>query len=173
MAITKWGKRREALKKAEEYLRECCEHLCLKHKVFSKSARQWIVIRKWKEDYAALRLAVYGAAIAASGREVTAGHFAPCSRRDKQEFLSVQTHEMAIDDLMRDRIAQFYTKLGGYEVEGVYKAIIDQVEKPLMEETLAFANGNKLRAARVLGINRNTLLRKMKSYKIGLGVRHS
>lgn len=166
MALTRWGKKREALNKAEDYLVECCKHLGLKSKKFSKSAKRWIVMRRWNDDDQSLRRAVYGAAIAASDGEIAAGHFCPCSRRDLPEFLQVQVHELAIDEIMREKITQFYTKLGPHEVEGVYKAVMEQVEKPLVEETLSLVKGNQFRAARILGINRNTLSRKIKSHNI-------
>lgn len=167
MAITRWGKKRETLKKAEEYLRECCEHLGLPPKTLSKSARRLIVTRRWQDnDDRMLRCAVYGAALSSSGPEVSAGHFSFASRRDRCEFLSVQTHELALDEVMREKISHFYTRLGDHDVEGVYRAVMDQVEKPLMEQTLVHVRGNKLKAARILGINRNTLTRKIRAYNL-------
>ncbi len=166
MALTQWGKKREMLKRAEDYLRECCEHLELTPKEFSKSARRLIVTRRWGEDDQALKRAVYSAALAASNGEVSAGHFSVCSRRDRHEFLNVQAEELALDEVMREKINQFYARLGGHDVEGVYKAVMDQVEKPLMEQTLTFVRGNKLKAARILGINRNTLSRKIRTFNI-------
>ena len=166
MALTRWGKKRETLKRAEELLDECCGHLGLSPKTFSKSAKRWLLTRRWNGDDRPLRRAIYSAAISSSDDEITAGHFAPCVRRDRHEYLHVQAHEMAIDELMREKITQFYTRLGKHEVEGVYKAVMDQVEKPLMEETLSYVRGNKLKAARILGINRNTLSRKIRTLNI-------
>lgn len=169
MPLTKWGKKREIMSKAESYLAECCVHLALGPKSFSKSARRWIIMHRWNDD-SVLRRAVYGAALASSDGEVTVGHFGPCTRRDLPEFLDVQVHEMAIDEVMREKMVQFFTKFGSNEVEGVYKAVMDQVEKPLVEETLAIAKGNQLKAARILGINRNTLSKKMRTYNIAMRV---
>lgn len=166
MALTRWGKKRETLQVAEHYLNECCEHLGLSPKEFSKSARRFIVTRRWPDEENILRQAVYGAAISSSNSEVTAGHFAPYSRRDRHEFVKVQTHELALDELMREKITHFYTKLGKHDVEGVYKTIMDQVERPLMQETLTHVGGNKLKAARILGINRNTLARKIRAHNL-------
>ena len=165
MPLTKWGKKRELLKKAQEFLAECCIHLGLPPKSFSKSARRFIMIRAWRDEDA-LRRAVYGAALCASDGDIMAGHFGPSARRDLPEYLNTQVHEMAIDEIMREKIAQFYTKLGPHEVEGVYKAVMDQVERPLVEETLTLVKGNQLRAARILGINRNTLSKKIRVYNI-------
>ncbi len=52
------------------------------------------------------------------------------------------------------------------QLDGLYKLILEQVEKPLIELALTATNGNQVRTARMLGINRNTLKKKMDSYRI-------
>ncbi|MCM8780182.1 MAG: hypothetical protein NC914_03440 [Candidatus Omnitrophica bacterium] len=53
------------------------------------------------------------------------------------------------------------------EKQGVlYKFILEIVEKPLIENTLERTYGNQLKAARILGINRNTIRAKIK--KLGI-----
>ncbi|MDD2927920.1 MAG: helix-turn-helix domain-containing protein [Candidatus Omnitrophica bacterium] len=55
------------------------------------------------------------------------------------------------------------------EKKGVlYKAIIEAVEKPLLEQVLERTGGNQIKAAQLLGLNRNTLHAKIK--KIGINV---
>ncbi len=48
----------------------------------------------------------------------------------------------------------------------IYQTVIEQVERPLIKLALAATNGNKVRAAALLGLNRNTLRSKIN----GLGV---
>jgi len=48
----------------------------------------------------------------------------------------------------------------------LYRSIIQSVEKPLIENTLERTEGNQLKAARILGINRNTMRSKIK--KLGI-----
>ena len=51
--------------------------------------------------------------------------------------------------------------------EGVlYKSILEAVEKPLIEHILEKTSGNQLKAARMLGINRNTIRSKIKKLSI-------
>jgi len=55
------------------------------------------------------------------------------------------------------------------EKEGrVYKYILNEIERPVIEEALERAFGNQLKAARILGINRNTLHARIK--KLGIEV---
>jgi len=44
--------------------------------------------------------------------------------------------------------------------------VISKVEKPLFELIMEALNGNQLRAARVLGINRNTLRERLRKYDL-------
>jgi len=48
----------------------------------------------------------------------------------------------------------------------IYKTLLSEVEKPLIEQVLKRTEGNKLKAARMLGINRNTLDAKIKKLEI-------
>lgn len=52
------------------------------------------------------------------------------------------------------------------ELDGLHKIILEQVEKPLIELALRTYNGNQVKTAKVLGINRNTLKKKIDTYKI-------
>ena len=49
---------------------------------------------------------------------------------------------------------------------GLYKFFIKQVEKPLIELSLKANKGNQVKTANMLGINRNTLKKKIDSYEI-------
>jgi two-component system nitrogen regulation response regulator GlnG len=50
----------------------------------------------------------------------------------------------------------------------VYRQILERVEKPLLEAVLAHTDGNQIRAAAILGINRNTLRKKVVELGIDL-----
>ncbi|MFN8945085.1 MAG: helix-turn-helix domain-containing protein, partial [Pseudobdellovibrionaceae bacterium] len=51
------------------------------------------------------------------------------------------------------------------ELNGLYNIVLEQVEKPLLELSLKAFNGNQVKTAQMLGINRNTLKKKMDTYK--------
>jgi DNA-binding protein Fis len=48
----------------------------------------------------------------------------------------------------------------------IYNKLWDCIEKPLLESALSDSRGNKVRMAAVLGINRNTIRKKMKRHGI-------
>ena len=50
----------------------------------------------------------------------------------------------------------------------IYKDVIEVVERPLIEETLERTAGNQVRAAKMLGLNRNTIRSKIKKLGIDL-----
>lgn len=51
---------------------------------------------------------------------------------------------------------------------GLYDRVMPLLEKPLIEMTLRATGGNQLKAAHVLGINRNTLRKKIRLLNIDL-----
>lgn len=48
----------------------------------------------------------------------------------------------------------------------VYQMVISQVERPMIEFVLRKTEFNQTRSAEILGINRNTLRKKIQQYKI-------
>ena len=50
----------------------------------------------------------------------------------------------------------------------LYKAVLDAIEKPLIERALERTFGNQLKAAKILGINRNTIRAKIKKLAINV-----
>ncbi|HXU99969.1 MAG TPA: sigma-54 dependent transcriptional regulator [Caulobacteraceae bacterium] len=57
--------------------------------------------------------------------------------------------------------SQFASEVDGLPPPGLYDRILAEVERPLFELTLAATRGNQVRAAEVLGINRNTLRKRI------------
>ena len=49
-------------------------------------------------------------------------------------------------------------------LSGVYEKVIKEVEMVLIKRTLNFTNGNKTKAAEILGLHRNTFAKKLALY---------
>ena len=67
---------------------------------------------------------------------------------------------------VRKAIDGYFKDLDWEKARGVYDMVINCVEKPLLETVLHRLQGNQSHAAQVLGINRNTLRKKMKAHGI-------
>ena len=67
---------------------------------------------------------------------------------------------------VRKAIDGYFKDLDGERARGVYNMVINSVEKPLLESVLNRVSGNQTHAAQMLGINRNTLRKKMKAHGI-------
>jgi Fis family transcriptional regulator len=52
------------------------------------------------------------------------------------------------------------------ELDGLHRIVLEQVERPLIELALRVYNGNQVKTAKMLGINRNTLKKKIDTYQI-------
>ena len=68
--------------------------------------------------------------------------------------------------VVRRAIDGYFRDLDGEKPSRVYDMVINCVEKPLLESVLHRVRGNQTHAADMLGINRNTLRKKMKAHGI-------
>ena len=64
-------------------------------------------------------------------------------------------------EIARRELAQMLATPGGSSDRGPYWCLVERLERVVLEEALEQAEGNQLRAARMLGINRNTLRKKL------------
>ncbi len=67
---------------------------------------------------------------------------------------------------MEKTLKNYFNDLDGQDTSDLYELVISQVEKPLFEIVLAQYNGNVSRAAQALGLNRGTVLGRLKKYGI-------
>jgi Fis family transcriptional regulator len=71
-----------------------------------------------------------------------------------------------IEECIRDSLEAYFKDLRGAEPHSLHEMIMNTVEKPLLDVVLRHADGNQSRAAEWLGINRNTLRRKLLDHKL-------
>jgi two-component system nitrogen regulation response regulator GlnG len=60
----------------------------------------------------------------------------------------------------------FQAHAGGLPAAGIYDRVLTEVERPLITLTLAATRGNQIKAAELLGLNRNTLRKKIRELDI-------
>lgn len=71
-----------------------------------------------------------------------------------------------ISECIRRSLDRYFRDLDGESASNVYDMVLRQVERPLLEVVMREAEGNQTRAAEILGINRNTLRRKLTDLKL-------
>lgn len=71
-----------------------------------------------------------------------------------------------IQECIRDNLEGYFQDLKGAEPDAVYDMVVRAVERPMLEVVMNRAEGNQSKAADWLGINRNTLRRKLLEHKL-------
>ncbi len=85
----------------------------------------------------------------------------------RQDMIRIRQKD-SIPDLgaLKNTVLELEDSLYNEQKGVLYRAVIEQVEKPLLERALLRCEGNQLKAARLLGINRNTMRSKIKKLHI-------
>ena len=71
-----------------------------------------------------------------------------------------------IDTCVRESLEQYLKDLRGTEPHSLHEMFMAAVEKPLLDVVMKHAEGNQSKAAEWLGLNRNTLRRKLLDHKL-------
>ncbi len=71
-----------------------------------------------------------------------------------------------LSNSVKDALNQYFTDLEGQPPHAVYDMVLACVEQPLIEYILDYTEGNQSKAAEILGINRNTLRKKIQQYNL-------
>ncbi|MGI9482513.1 MAG: nitrogen regulation protein NR(I) [Hyphomicrobiales bacterium] len=76
---------------------------------------------------------------------------------------------LTISEFVENDLARYFAGFSdGLPPPGLYERIINQVEEPLINISLSATNGNQIKAAELLGINRNTLRKKIREHNISV-----
>jgi two-component system nitrogen regulation response regulator GlnG len=74
--------------------------------------------------------------------------------------------DLSLEEVVRLKLKEYFRQTRDVEPTDLHALIMERVERPLIELTLERTQGNQLRAAAILGINRNTLHKKISDLKI-------
>ena len=76
------------------------------------------------------------------------------------------TRQNDLADAVRRSLERYFRDMDGEQPTLIYDMVIRNIEKPMIETVLGRAEGNLSLAADMLGINRNTLRKKMQQLRI-------
>ncbi len=74
------------------------------------------------------------------------------------------TRPHSIDEAVTKSLEKYFRDLDGTPAGSIYDMVIRAVERPMLEVVMRQAQGNQLRASEMLGINRNTLRKKLQNH---------
>lgn len=80
--------------------------------------------------------------------------------------LKFNTNKKPLCKHTEDALDQYFATLNGDRPGDLYDLVIGEVERPLFQAVMDYTQGNQSQAAGILGINRGTLRKKLRTYSI-------
>lgn len=87
---------------------------------------------------------------------------------DKKDLLMSDIGSCSIREFLEEKLKRYLKEMMKLETCNLYDAVHSEVERSLIDIILRETRGNQLKAAKTLGVNRNTLRAKIKEYKISI-----
>lgn len=78
----------------------------------------------------------------------------------------VDTTNPRLGASVRHAIKEYFSNLDGMSANNIYSLVIAEIERPLLETVMEYANKNQSKAAEWLGISRNTLRKLLSKYNL-------
>ncbi len=128
-----------------------------------KEALDALVKYHWPGNVRELQNVVERCVVMAPGDELTLDLLPPAMRGDRPPAASLPGRGGDLDSLARELVEQGMTTAGPDD-ENLFERIVSRVERELVAQMLAACNGVQLKAAARLGINRNTLRKKLQEH---------
>ena len=98
-------------------------------------------------------------------RTSTTGKQADKKKRKKSQ-IKVQSRNRLLSDFTEDALRSYFRNLNGHKPANIYKLVLGEVEPPLLASVMEYTKGNQTLASEILGINRATLRKKLKQYRV-------
>ncbi|MDH4027697.1 MAG: hypothetical protein OEU95_02555 [Nitrospirota bacterium] len=150
-------KKEEIVLRAEKFIRLSEEQLGTGRKELSREAKEYLFSHGPKDEKE-LETAVKRACVLSEGPVLEMEDFDLKYRRTK-----------SIGEFVESRLKGYMRNIKSFEKFNMYDMVIPEVERSLIQMVLKETRGNQIKAACLLGINRNTLRAKIK--KLGIKVR--
>ena len=88
------------------------------------------------------------------------------SKKKTTKAAKVGLRNRSLSALTGEALDGYFSKLNGHRPGDLYQLVLGEVERPLFRAVLEFTNGNQSEAAEILGINRGTLRKKLRTYNL-------
>jgi two-component system nitrogen regulation response regulator GlnG len=140
---------------AKYFLEEAIKKFETGPKEFSKDAKDFLVKYEWPGNVRELENTIKKATIFSNGTAIR-----------KKDLLIEGVSSYSIEEFLEEKLKRYLKEMTKLESCNLYNNVLSEVEKSLIALFLKETGNNQLKAAKTLGINRNTLRAKIKEYKI-------
>ena len=151
------------LRKRKEDISELLRHFLKKHsaefgtekKVFSREAEQLLITHNWPGNVRELENTIKRLLVLSPDSIISA--------KETKEAIDSQADygETEVTERKTEELVRMMVENSDFSLRNVHEQVIGKVEKQLIETILAKTGGNMKQAATILGINRNTLSKKI------------
>jgi two-component system nitrogen regulation response regulator GlnG len=145
---------------AEHFLARYSEELANGLRFLSEAALERLTAHDWPGNVRELENAIKRALVLSSGDVLSVDDFGFLDERAGGGEAPAELEQAVTREVE--------AALAGAPTRELHRRILEQVERPLLEAVLAHTEGNQIRAAALLGINRNTLRKKIVDLGIAL-----
>ena len=146
-------RREDARVLAEHFTARYAEELCGAPRFLASSSVEYLSRHDWPGNVRELENSIKRALVLSSGEVLAAEDFAFLERKPPSTEAGC--------DLAQLVQREVEAELAQPESSEIYRRLLERVERPLLQAVLARTEGNQIRAAALLGINRNTLRKKI------------
>lgn len=140
---------------ADFFLKEISEFLNLPNKELSTEAKDAILNHQWTENVSELKRYLVKAFILTRHKKLTL-----------KDIFGEYNDRLSIKGFLELKLGNFLKDFANIENSNLYETVIQEVEKALLSLVFDEAEGNQVKTAKILGINRKTLYKKLKHYNL-------
>ncbi|TWJ32984.1 sigma-54-dependent transcriptional regulator [Geobacter argillaceus] len=144
---------------ADFFLKKTSAELEIPPKQIDGEAMQFLMGYSWPGNVRELENTIKRAIILSADPLLTVADF-PGLRREKGSS-QAPSEELSLESLVETKLRSSLINLDKLESGDVHAMVLEQVERPLIRFVLEKTRGNQVRAASILGINRNTLRKRI------------
>ena len=164
-----------ALRERKEDISDLVTHFCLRaaegglaHKIIDKEGMLLLQEYSWPGNVRELENLIKRLSVLYAEQTITRETIEKELNSSKQELDSgqINTNESLSESIERHLSNYFAAHENTLPTPGLYNRVLKELERPLLALTLEATQGNQLRAADLLGLNRNTLRKKIKDLEI-------
>lgn len=149
------------------FLTRLAEETSSPPKRLTEQAMEMLKKYTWPGNVRELENTVKRAAILSGNNNLGVGDFSFFLEK-REEASMEELEDLGLEEIIETRLKSFLTRVKDLEMGDLYNTILPMAERPLLKLILKQTRYNQIKAAKILGINRNTLRKKIRDLGISL-----